>query len=704
MKHQYESEILFNLMERDGFNIPSSVPPYESEIKAYLINQVKLAYPKLTDYEAEWLLYNYTKHLPADFPISSATNVTKATFENVVPFAYQSAILKGQTLVNVLDYTKVGGNVPLVKNNDVIVIESPTENTWRNVDINFTYLKPNTKYIVTWDSIAFSNTNFTPSSSLISMRLKSGNTQIAGWNSSQNYIIATTPSDASDVILRVHATQGTAMINKTTIKGLKVLEYVGGMENMDIPYFEGMQSVKRSTSNPVGKNLFNINRKFIETKATHSINGSSLIVTGDWYVRQDIVLMPYTAYTLSYEKAESVNGYTKISVYANNLSISLGTSNTNELTFTTPASFNNISIVFYAEEGRSTNTVTYTNIQLEEGSVATSYEPYKAAVLTITGKNLFDGELEMGGLSNVNGLPVDNQPDRCRSKNYIKVNSSTDYVISHKHSGIVGIREFDEDYKLVSWASLSKGNTFATSNKTMYLKFIIINTIVDNLVQLEEGTTATPYEPYKANILTVNEEVELRGFGEVQDTLDCLTGEVVERVGEIVLDGSQPIFKLAYEKDDTAKCCVVRIKLDGAAVGDEKGVYTNIWCDKYKIVDTVEGEQNSEGIKLFNQLDYIEIRISILKTKLSSCNITGINAYLSSNPVTVQYELETASIKTVDLETVNESGESVHFMPLEGTMHVQSSGEPIQPTFDMSVPVEATTQNLASFINLEMEE
>ena len=66
MTHQYESEILNKLMERDGFNIPSSVPPYEAEIKAYLINQVKQAYPKLTDYEAEWLLYNYTKHLPAE--------------------------------------------------------------------------------------------------------------------------------------------------------------------------------------------------------------------------------------------------------------------------------------------------------------------------------------------------------------------------------------------------------------------------------------------------------------------------------------------------------------------------------------------------------------------------------------------------------------------------------------------------------------
>ena len=30
MKQQYESEILSKLMERDGFNIPSSVPPYEA--------------------------------------------------------------------------------------------------------------------------------------------------------------------------------------------------------------------------------------------------------------------------------------------------------------------------------------------------------------------------------------------------------------------------------------------------------------------------------------------------------------------------------------------------------------------------------------------------------------------------------------------------------------------------------------------------
>ena len=70
---------------------------------------------------------------------------------------------------------------------------------------------------------------------------------------------------------------------------------------------------------------------------------------------------------------------------------------------------------------------------------------------------------------------------------------------------------------------------------------------------------------------------------------------------------------------------------------------------------------------------------------------------------TVQYPLATPVIKTVDLTTVNEKGETTYFMPIEGTMNVTSSGETITPTFDMSVPVEATTQNLASFIDMEME-
>ena len=102
--------------------------------------------------------------------------------------------------------------------------------------------------------------------------------------------------------------------------------------------------------------------------------------------------------------------------------------------------------------------------------------------------------------------------------------------------------------------------------------------------------------------------------------------------------------------------------------------------------------------------DNNNIYIRVLKSRLNSVDVNGFKSFLSTNPITIQYVLATESIKTVDLTTVNENGETTHFMPLEGTMNVQSSGEIIQPTFDMCVPVEATTQNLASFIDLEMEE
>ena len=60
-----------------------------------------------------------------------------------------------------------------------------------------------------------------------------------------------------------------------------------------------------------------------------------------------------------------------------------------------------------------------------------------------------------------------------------------------------------------------------------------------NSIQIEQGTQATSYEPFKSNILSTLDDVVLRGIEDVKDELDCLTGKVTERIGEIVLDGSE---------------------------------------------------------------------------------------------------------------------------------------------------------------------
>ena len=178
-------------------------------------------------------------------------------------------------------------------------------------------------------------------------------------------------------------------------------------------------------------------------------------------------------------------------------------------------------------------------LMLLEGDHSSEDIPYfegivsvKMPVLKVTGKNLFDGELEQGGLTTDTGLPFTGQLDRYRSKNYTKVKTSTPYVVYNNYSSMIGIREFDENYNLVSWITVPSSTAFTTSNNTKYLKFIIVNPNDDNLVQLEEGSIVTTYEPHKSNILTVNEDVTLRSNGDVYDELNLLTGRLTQRIDE----------------------------------------------------------------------------------------------------------------------------------------------------------------------------
>ena len=56
-------------------------------------------------------------------------------------------------------------------------------------------------------------------------------------------------------------------------------------------------------------------------------------------------------------------------------------------------------------------------------------------------------------------------------------------------------------------------------------------------IQLEESSVKTSYEPHKSNTLTTPEDLELRGIGDVKDELNVATGELTQRIGEVLFDG-----------------------------------------------------------------------------------------------------------------------------------------------------------------------
>lgn len=287
-------------------------------------------------------------------------------------------------------------------------------------------------------------------------------------------------------------------------------------------------------------------------------------------------------------------------------------------------------------------------------------------VLTTTGKNLFDGELELGGLSTTTGLPNNNQVDRCRTKNYTKVKPSTTYVAYNNYSSTIGIREFDDNYNFISWSSLPSSNKFTTSNNTKYLKFIIINTNNDNLLQIEEGSTATSYEPYKTNILSTSEDVELRGIGDVRDELDLLTGELIENFESFTLNGSED-WKINSDNDENTTRFILLNYVDGKVVNQNIGItnnyeWGNINEDKPRIIITKPSGH-----------------VYLRTPKMS---VDELKTMLNNNPIHGYYNKE-KSIKTVDLMPSGTHPSTTPYCWKNG--HIQLSSSGLLPNLEYSV-------------------
>ncbi len=217
----------------------------------------------------------------------------------------KNAVVEGQTLVNVLGDNIINhsSNSIFTKEDDTITFDSGIETTWSQVNLGYAYnLKPLTKYLIKWDSISWSNENFSPTSTFISLRDMTENKGYTTYETSKNYMIGTTPEDTTNMSLRIHATQADALVNKITITGLKVLEYQDGMENWDIPFFEGMTSVKAPVLTSAG-NLFEAQQIVPSNTFTYSNSTNTgrfeFTNRGDVIVNTNIQLPPGT-YDISF--------------------------------------------------------------------------------------------------------------------------------------------------------------------------------------------------------------------------------------------------------------------------------------------------------------------------------------------------------------------------------------------------------------------
>ena len=329
-----------------------------------------------------------------------------------------------------------------------------------------------------------------------------------------------------------------------------------------------------------------------------------------------------------------------------------------------------------------------TNLSYEE--LANKYpvkcvgmQSVKMPVLTTTGKNLFNGYNE-----------------------FIKVNHSEKlYLSSSDTTGATRIllTAYDENKNLItSQSAISSNNAFyhrevdnkwmLASNKSQLniqltlsddVKYVVFETLnglymeYEN-IQLEESSVATSYEPHKTNILTVNEDVTLRGIGDVQDTLDCLTGEVTQRIGEIVLDGREE-WNLGNQGDGTTTITFTTPILNAKS-------HVTIISDLFNY------NQNStngiEGVAIGLNVVFIQIA----RNKLTSLDSNGVKKWLQQNPITLQYQLAKESIKTVDLNVVDQNNTKIDKIHVfDEVTHVNASSDELTPTVNISKSVSYPT-------------
>jgi hypothetical protein len=160
----------------------------------------------------------------------------------------------------------------------------------------------------------------------------------------------------------------------------------------------------------------------------------------------------------------------------------------------------------------------------------------------VVGKNLFDGKLEAGSLSA--GVP-DSTANRIRSANYIKIEPNKQYTISND-KGATSPNFFWYDMSK-SYISVSTTATATSPANAFYCKFKynISGSDLTTKVQIEQGSTATTYEPYTETTRYFDKSLKSLPNG-TKDTIDN-NGLYTKRLSDL-----QDITGTTYASIDTA--------------------------------------------------------------------------------------------------------------------------------------------------------
>ena len=428
-------------------------------------------------------------------------------------------------------YKTYGSTTQLSYSNGNVTVTANAIGTWQSANFHFTNedkLKPNTKYIVMWDSLTQTQTSTSSSSIIAVYDTKSGdgniNIGIANNKSEcpvlRSIVFDTTGRDASGIVLRIHATLSNSETGTTTVTGLRVFEWDDSLRTLDlqgIGYFSGTKNVCQHVFKTESKNLY----PYGDVKFTATSAGMWCDAKGTQYMYTDVAKKSKARFLLK-----------------------KGT--------------------YYMTRGTTSNC---------------------EAIAITDDKN---AQMVYGG-------------------------------------------EFTVDQD---------------SYFTLVLKTVEANveTTVTN-IQIERGDTGTTYSAYhgRAFIADGNDEIILRSLPNgVCDTYNLQTGELVQRIGEVVLDEtenwSMDTTENATQSNTNIFYTGVHSDFKPLSTADRAG---GLVCDKVGVVPDL---YFVDKVGIMSNTDP---RIYVRVSKTDASNVATFKTYIQNNPLTLQYELETPIIKTI---------------------------------------------------------
>ena len=251
-----------------------------------------------------------------------------------------------------------------------------------------------------------------------------------------------------------------------------------------------------------------------------------------------------------------------------------------------------------------------------------NYGKYKVEC-KVVGKNLFNGNTTRGFFNTTNGFITEDKSRRWLFTDYIDVRNHDNIAISVSSVDEKNFTwlKFDSEYKYLGFSGFynSISGTIDVSNYS-YIRVRFKDTATN--LQLEEGTQATEYEPYKESIHTLylNSPL-LKG-----DTIEVHNGKLCHyhKMGMVVLDGNKD---LAYHSANGNY--FYRHNINNI----EGSLTTPMLSDK--LIDT----QDYTKMVNTNYTMYSNGSSIIFHINNDITTVNSAKQWLQANPITVVYEL-----------------------------------------------------------------